>query len=166
MAKLADAAATLATGGGGDAECDAVVEVLAYLQRSAHRHVADEEQSLFPRLRAAGVDTALLERIEAEHRDHERLHDRLACNIRSWRTRPPAADTVAELDALAGELAAGYAEHIRVEDSQLLPLVRSSLDQAQLDAVFTEMRDRRGKSRNGTGGKRGGGAKKRARPTS
>lgn len=164
MAKLADATSLLAAGDGGDAACDAVVEVLAYLQRSAHRHVADEEQSLFPRLRAADVDTALLDRIADEHRDHDRLHARLAANVRSWKTRPPAADKVTELAAVAAELAGAYAEHIRVEDSQLLPLVRTCLDDAQLDEVFSEMRGRRGKSRNGTKRRGMGGGKKRGRP--
>jgi iron-sulfur cluster repair protein YtfE (RIC family) len=74
---LVDAAAAMAHDGGGEGGHDAVREVCEFLRRAYPRHVADEEQSLFPRLRAhpdvTPALTELMGRIEREHQEHDAL---------------------------------------------------------------------------------------------
>src|SRR5215471_4126653 len=65
--------------GGFTAEDQAALDLaIDFFLRAASRHFADEEETLFPRLRAKRPDLApALARIAKEHREHEAMHMRL-----------------------------------------------------------------------------------------
>jgi hemerythrin-like domain-containing protein len=122
---------------------------LVYFATAAPRHTADEEQSLFPRLKAsrdaaaaAVLDT--LDRLERDHHvadDHHRAVDRLA---RQWLSRGRLApDETAELRTHLAALEAIYGAHIAVEDTELFPAAARLLSPDQLRAIGGEMAARR-----------------------
>lgn len=99
---------------------------LQYFREAAPRHTADEEESLFPRLRAAGGDDEALgelERLEADHDQADRLHaeaDRLGMD---WlRDGVLPSGPASRLCEIAGEMTALYAAHIEFEDARLFPM--------------------------------------------
>jgi hemerythrin-like domain-containing protein len=125
-----------------DADARGAMEAsLKYFREAAPKHTADEEQSLFPRLRKlqdAEVEAAIcrLDPLENEHRRADLLHvevDRLG---RQWLE----AGTLGQADAErfrsgVAELASIYKEHIRIEDEVVFPLagrVLSSQDKAEI----------------------------------
>jgi len=107
-----------------------------WLERSVGRHELDEEQSLFPRLRAHVGLVGLLDKLEREHREHERLHQAL---------RDSAGKPAAEVSAVVRELAAAYRVHIDDEERELFPAARPLLDEAARAAMLAEMDARRGR---------------------
>ncbi|HZT78355.1 MAG TPA: hemerythrin domain-containing protein [Vicinamibacterales bacterium] len=122
---------------------------LTYFRTAAPKHTADEEESLFPRLRAshdaAAADAlATMARLERDHDvadEHHRAADAL---LRQWL----AADRLdaASLSALRGHLTALqaiYAAHIAIEDRELFPAAGRVLTAEALAAVGREMADRR-----------------------
>ncbi len=128
----------------------ALEQALHYFATAAPRHTADEEESLFPRLRASAdsrVADALktLDTLESDHREAERLHasvDRLA---RQW----IAADSLSPDDAATlvshlERLSAAYARHIYIEDRELFPAAGCILPDSEIEQVGREMAERRG----------------------
>jgi hemerythrin-like domain-containing protein len=120
-------------------ELDAIADAVAFLERSSPRHFADEEESLFPRLRARDPSLGdALDRIAAEHRDHEKRHARL-------RVRCDAGDAPAVL-AEAEALDALYRRHVAEED-ELFGRARALLEPSDHVAILAEMDGRRGRRR-------------------
>ena len=121
---------------------------LRYFAEAAPRHTADEEVSLFPRLRTAGSAAAhamaSLDRLERDHNEADAHHaevDRLA---RQWLEHDGLPR--AEADALREHLVrleALYADHIAVEDRDVFPAAAQALDRAQLEQIGREMAARR-----------------------
>jgi hypothetical protein len=95
---------------------------LTYFATAAPTHTADEEQSLFPRLRAASDPAMiqaldLLDRLEHDHDEAERRHAAVDVLGRRWLATgglDPA--DVGELRAHLAALQAIYQAHIGVED--------------------------------------------------
>ncbi len=116
--------------------------ILKYFDEAAPNHHADEEASLFPRLRTATPQRA--EALIAALLDDHAL---LAAN---WAALRPVLAAVA-----AGEPAilppeqveavrAAYAAHIAREDQDAFPLAAQVLDADALGAIGREMAERRG----------------------
>ena len=139
MEQLASAVAAMTGGTATDDDRESLDDVMHYLDRGAARHVADEEQSLFPRLREHPDTEALLTRITAEHRTHD---DTLAALKRVVQHLPAGTGM---LSVIAADLAKQYRSHIELEEAELIPMVKRLLSAEQLDDVRTEMRSRRGK---------------------
>ena len=122
---------------------------LRYFATASPRHSADEEDSLFPRLRASGdpqVRAALdtLDRLESDHRVAAAHHDEVEGLIRRWLS--VGTLTLNETATLVGHLVALerlYRDHIRVEDEELFPAAGRALAAADLEAVGREMAARR-----------------------
>lgn len=122
---------------------------LAYFREAAPKHNADEEASLFPRLRAissAEMHSALavLERLEREHRWADPLHaeiDRLGRRYLAMGELTP--QEVVVFRESVGSLGRMYREHIGVEDSLVFPLAARLLDPAAKAEVAREMAVRR-----------------------
>jgi hemerythrin-like domain-containing protein len=123
---------------------------LEYFATAAPRHTADEEESLFPRLKQAASTDAdhvlhVLARLEHDHSlagDHHRRVDAL---VRRWLGDGSLGH--AEVGDLAGRVAALndlYRAHIAVEDGELFPIAARALSAEQLSAVGDEMAARRG----------------------
>ena len=126
-----------------------VQDALAYFENAAPRHTADEERSLFPRLRQSADPEAkkaveVLERLERDHEIAD-LHHRAVDEL--WRRRlaleelPPLE--MQELRDRLGVLQAIYREHITAEDCEIFPTASRVLTRTQLLEVGMEMAGRR-----------------------
>lgn len=128
---------------------EALETALNYFRSAAPRHTADEEESLFPRMRQiddSEIKQAMVEidRLEADHRKVEAAHARLDALGRQWFSDDALAEGLfAEFLGLLDELAAAYGEHISIEDEHIFVLAKRVIDAHQLRAVGEEMRQRR-----------------------
>ena len=132
-----------------DEEKQAVEEALAYFRVGGQRHNADEEESLFPRLRQAGSDSlaarlAEIDNLEEEHREAALLHASLDKLYTKWIAEGALGESEREqLRHNAARLARLYAEHIRIEETRVFPLAAQILDRETIAAVGSEFRARR-----------------------
>lgn len=128
---------------------EAMETSLNYFQSAAPRHTADEEESLFPRMRRIDDPRvreamAQIDRLESDHRKAEAAHARLDELGQRWLaddTLP--TDAFAEFRELLGELAQAYGEHIPIEDERVFVLAKRVLDDGQLQVIGDEMKQRR-----------------------
>jgi hemerythrin-like domain-containing protein len=128
---------------GCDADARAAARaILRYFDTAAPNHHADEEASVFPRLKAAlpAVADALIATIEREH----------AVLAANWRHLRPllagiAAGACANLAPKQVAVVRGaYDQHIALEESELIPLAARTFDAETLAAIGREMAARRG----------------------
>lgn len=133
----------------GDGQRAQLESALAYFATAAPRHTADEEQSLFPRLKASDDATAaavleVVEKLERDHGvadDHHRAVDGI---IRQWLSSGRLGpDAVSELGTRLAALEAIYQSHIAVEDRELFPIAARVLSPGQLQEIGREMAARR-----------------------
>lgn len=127
----------------------ALETALRYFREAAPKHTADEEESLFPRMRAAGGPAveAVLAQVEALEADHVRAgpaHDEVDSLGRRWldEGRLSGADA-ARLCDVVNELAAMYRNHIAIEDREVFPAAAAALTAEQRKAIGAEMAARR-----------------------
>ena len=133
-----------------DSDRSALARAVQYFLVAAPRHTADEEESLFPRLRSANAEQAnqaLAEigRLEADHDRADVCHaqaNALASRWLSEGTLPPAETN--RLAELLATLTAIYREHIAIEDSRVFPAAAAVLPANELEAIGREMAARRG----------------------
>lgn len=134
----------------------ALEEALRYFREAAPKHTADEEESLFPRLRTGTgtVPEVALKSLAALHAEHEAatpLHARVDELGRRWLEQDSlTAAEQAELAAQVARLQALYAGHIAVEEQEVFPLAERALSPDQLREVGREMAGRRQVSPAGT----------------
>lgn len=122
---------------------------LRYFHEAAPKHTADEEESLFPRLREihnADVQDALahLGELEKDHRWATAVHaevERLGQQYLSTARLSP--DEVDKFRASISRLASMYKDHIRMEDSVIFPVAGRVLSQTDRASIAREMADRR-----------------------
>ena len=146
MARLCESAERLAEGAPLPDDLEVIADALAFLERSSPRHFADEEQSLFPRLKERDPSLAPeLDRIAAEHRDHEARHAAL-------RALFEAGDAQGLSEAADG-LEVVYRRHVSDEDN-LFARARTLLTPEDDFAIVAEMDGRRGRGGGGGGGGR------------
>lgn len=127
-------------------ESSAVRAALDYFRSGGRRHTADEEESLFPRLRGrlSASDFKELDSLEHEHQTADALH----AQIDDLYTRWISTDTLNEADTarLASsveELVRIYAGHIRLEEGVVFPRAAQALDPGTVQAIGDEFRRRR-----------------------
>jgi hemerythrin-like domain-containing protein len=141
------------SGGPLDAECRQALDVaLRYFETAAPRHTADEEDSLFPRLRASGDPAAvralaLVERLQDDHALADAHHETVNMLVHRWleQDQLEAADAASLRQHLTA-LQALYRAHIAVEDHELFPAAARVLDATTLRDMGREMAARRGLS--------------------
>lgn len=129
---------------------------LRYFNQLPALHNADEEESLFPRLRQiaqgeteiavkACEALAIMNRLESEHVAAEKRHNTIESIGNLWLEKDILPEM--EVQLLRKEvlsLRKFYAAHIDLEDSQLFPLAAKLLDQKELESIGREMATRRG----------------------
>ena len=122
---------------------------LRYFRESAPKHTADEEESLFPRLRSVGDEElkTALERVDALERDHreaDALHRKVDELGTLWLDSEElsAVDFAQFRDAVT-RLAEIYPQHIQVEDQVLFPAAERALSREQKAEMAAEMAGRR-----------------------
>lgn len=127
-------------------ESAAVLASLQYFRVGGQRHNADEEESLFPRLRASGAQKELseIESLESDHQDANRLHTDIAALYEKWISTGPLG-LKDEDDLLAGtqHLKRLYTEHIRLEEQVVFPRAAKLLNKESIATIGEEFRARR-----------------------
>jgi hemerythrin-like domain-containing protein len=127
----------------------ALGSALRYFAQSAPKHTADEEESLFPRLRQIhhpAIESAFskLEQLEEEHRWAVPLHAEVEClGAQYVSTGNLSSPEVDEFRKAVASLASMYKQHISVEDSLVFPLAARMLSDADKSAIAEEMAGRR-----------------------
>ncbi len=130
-------------------EHNALDAALRYFREAAPKHNADEEESLFPRLRALPdleVQRALadLDRLEQEHRWAAPLHAEVDRLGQHWILEGRLADDqVHAFQFAVRKLDSMYCTHIEFEDRVLFPLAARVLSSEQKAEVAQEMAKRR-----------------------
>jgi hemerythrin-like domain-containing protein len=128
----------------------AAAAALRYFRNAAPWHTQDEEQSLFPRMRASKdplVQAALREvdALEADHVQAAQWHNDAHALIDRWLEHGPLSDEQADrLARRLTELQQTYQRHIQQEDHVIFPLAARTLSPASLAAIGREMALRRG----------------------
>jgi hemerythrin-like domain-containing protein len=126
-------------------ERNAVVAALQYFRTGGHRHTADEEESLFPRLRTASSGfLGDIERLESDHAKANVLHESVEQLYSAWiENGPLEAEEQLRLLADTQQLTRLYAEHIQVEETIVFALAAQVLDKHALLEIGSEFRLRR-----------------------
>ena len=123
---------------------DAAARIVRYFSESLPLHVADEEESIIPRL--SGRDAALdrtFESIRREHSAHD--HDlksllKICGDLQA--AREPAAETRQELRDIAVNLRQQFQIHLSEEEQVVLPAIRSLLTDHDRKTMLQEFRSR------------------------
>jgi hemerythrin-like domain-containing protein len=133
-----------------DEQRRAAEAALEYFRTAAPRHTADEEESLFPLLRASGkpaaqATIALVEALEREHAVADVAHAEVESGYRRWIELGslPAPQTQ-ELSRVLQSLREMYRRHIDVEEHEIFPLAAEILSPDQLARLGNQMAERRG----------------------
>ena len=127
----------------------ALAAALNYFANFAPRHTADEEESVFPRMRSslnadAREAAAELDRLEHDHRRGEACHSLVDRLVREWLdTGCIDEEQRRNLRAALDELATMYAAHIRLEEQRIFMLASHVLRAEQLREIGEEMKRRR-----------------------
>jgi hemerythrin-like domain-containing protein len=138
--------AMAARAGEASAPADQVIEACGrigrYFREAMPLHVADEEESILPRLRgrAAAVDRAL-DTMHEQHSAHEAGLSELIGAVDAVRQGP--SESRARIAAAAAELGAELTPHLELEEAIILPAVRQLLSARELADIALEIRGRR-----------------------
>ena len=122
---------------------------LRYFEIAAPRHTADEEESLFPKLRQSNDAAArevldVLARLERDHGAADEHHHAVDSLVRQWLAAGALdADGAGALSEHLAALKAIYDAHIGIEDREIFPAAGRLLTADQLGEVGREMAARR-----------------------
>ncbi|MEV6073464.1 hemerythrin domain-containing protein [Nocardia sp. NPDC052001] len=98
------------------------------LLEALHHHHESEDELVWPRLRSAGVDSAVVEAMESQHAAIAAGMAALDAALTGWQSDPAAADQVTEA---AARLHPVLTEHLIEEENSVLPLVAHILTEPQ-----------------------------------
>ena len=123
----------------------AVQAALQYFRTGGQRHTADEEQSLFPRLRKSDTQAfEEIDRLEHDHREANDLHGAVERLYTAWiESGGLGPDETQQLVSETSRLKQLYSEHIEVEETTVFARAAQVLDRNALVAIGTEFRLRR-----------------------
>jgi hemerythrin-like domain-containing protein len=128
----------------------ALASALRYFRESAPKHTADEEESLFPRLRqvqSGATEAAItaLGMLEREHAESDQLHAEVQeLGSRQLDRGQLTSSEISRFGKAVSELRRIYQEHIRIEDTVVFPAADRSLSGREKGAIAQEMAARRG----------------------
>ena len=129
-----------------DGEMTAVADALRYFRTGGRRHTADEEESLFPRLRATDGAGGLeeLNGLESDHGLAEELHAAVDTLYRRWMaTGGLDAEDEQRLLSSTSKLQLLYEAHIKLEEGIVFPRATEALDQHTIAEMGREFAERR-----------------------
>jgi hemerythrin-like domain-containing protein len=127
----------------------ALASALQYFREAAPKHTADEEESLFPRLRQiqqpeVGSALSKLEELEQDHRRAAHLHAEVEKLGALYLSKGCLSRAEAEnFRAAVNSLTCMYREHIRVEDQLVFPVAARVLSRPEQISIGKEMAARR-----------------------
>ena len=127
-----------------DQVTQACADAARYFSEALPLHIADEEESIAPRLRGLRpeVDDAL-DAMSAQHGHHAPQLELLLCALAEVRRAPFDENARAELAAVAGPLKAEFEEHLALEERLIFPVIRQTLPQETQALIIDELRRRR-----------------------
>jgi len=129
-----------------EVETSAVQSALQYFRTGGQRHTADEEESLFPRLRAA-LGAGSLEEIrtlEDGHRSANNLHQTVEALYLAWMASGVQnAEQTERLESATEQLRQLYQADIEVEERIVFPQAEELLDRQAIASIGEELRARR-----------------------
>jgi iron-sulfur cluster repair protein YtfE (RIC family) len=124
---------------------DASERIVRYFSESLPLHVADEEQSVIPRL--SGRTAELDESLETMHREHQMHDPQLQSLIQICRSLHSDPARIAEaretLRLVSTALERDLLSHLQEEERTVLPAIRTLLTNSEQNAMLDELRDRR-----------------------
>ena len=129
---------------------EALETALRYFREAAPKHTADEEESLFPRIRglddpAVQAALAKIDALEADHQTARIEHEIVESLGGQWLSHGTLAQPeTLRLAAALKKLHSIYERHIAVEDNDIFPLAGKLVPREQLAEVGREMARRRG----------------------
>ena len=127
----------------------AIVSSLHFLDSSGVMHTADEEGSIFPRLRQklSPSEVEYVDSLEAQHGEAEAIYAELKNLAHEVvESSDLCLDSINWYRDCAERLRTLYRAHIQSEDQILTVLAKRSLDELEIAAISQEMRERRQKS--------------------
>ncbi|MBI3803197.1 MAG: hemerythrin domain-containing protein [Nitrospirae bacterium] len=132
------------------ADREALEAALRYFREAAPKHSEDEEQSLFPRLRAATPPSAvaarpILDALETEHQTLQSMYEEVDVLIQRWLMEGALSTREGKrLLTLVQQLRAAYEKHIAIEDREVFSTASVVLTASQMIEIGREMALRRG----------------------
>jgi hemerythrin-like domain-containing protein len=128
-----------------DEEREAVQAALAYFRTGGQRHTADEEESLFPRLRRFDAKSAEeMDRLEDDHCEANSLHNSVEQLYSKWiESGGLSAADYRQLCSETARLKQLYSAHIDVEEAIVFARASQLLDSESITAIGSEFRSRR-----------------------
>lgn len=132
-----------------DEAARALSSALRYFREAAPKHTADEEESLFPRLRQiqqpeAQSTLGRIEELERDHRWADQAHAEVEKLGQAYLSNGRLSKADAEsFRAAVDGLARMYGEHIRVEDEVIFPVAARVLSRPEQLSMGREMAARR-----------------------
>jgi hemerythrin-like domain-containing protein len=132
-----------------EAALEAVAACFRFFDSNGVLHTADEEESVFPRLRPSltNADLEFIKRLEDQHREADRIYVELkeiTAELQAGSPQPPRVELVARYRAAAGRLGELYRSHMAAEDQTLVALGKRVLSAPELLQISAEMKRRRG----------------------
>ncbi len=133
-----------------DEQRTAMETALRYFREAAPKHTADEERSLFPRLRSLDrpdVRTILskVDSLETDHARADAAHAEIDRLGQEWLASGSLSEAdAARLTALITDLSHLYRDHIALEEREVFPFAAAALDKSGREAIGKEMAARRG----------------------
>lgn len=122
----------------------AAAAVYRYYHQALPLHEADENLSVYPRLRAAAPPQALAEANQAMLDQHMEIDRIVARLLPQWRAMAEGDAAVAAASAAdAGHLQAAWDEHLELEERLVFPALRTWLGAPDREAIRREMAERR-----------------------
>jgi hemerythrin-like domain-containing protein len=130
-----------------DEALQAISNSLAFFDVNVARHSADEEESIFPRLRERlpASDLRLLNRLEDDHAAADKLLGDLRGLFEAAQQGHIEAALQSDFIETVQNLTDLFRVHIAAEDEHLIALATSALDSESLIAIADEMKARRGR---------------------
>ena len=128
-----------------DEERNAVKAALEYFRTGGQRHTADEEESLFPRLRKSNAKSfEEIDRLEDEHQEANDLHGSVERLYSAWiESGGLGLEEAQQLRSQTARLKQLYSDHIQVEETIVFARAIHVLDSHTIAAIGTEFRFRR-----------------------
>jgi hemerythrin-like domain-containing protein len=126
-------------------ESAAVEAALKYFRTGGKRHNADEEESLFPRLRSnSSGEFDSTTHLECDHREASALHETVEKLYSDWISEG-TLDAIDEARLMAATVGLKrlYADHIELEETVVFPRAQMVLDREAIAAMGEEFKQRR-----------------------
>ncbi|MCP5066854.1 MAG: hemerythrin domain-containing protein [bacterium] len=127
-----------------DQIAQACIDVERYFTQALPLHVADEEESIEPRLRglSPAVDRAL-DAATQQHRQHEPELKALLRVTSVLRNNPNSRTAQYEVSTTALALESQFEEHLRLEEGVIFPAILEHLSAETQRTIIEELRERR-----------------------